>query len=88
MPPGSTAAWAARGGGGGAAGQAARILFGLCVRVFAGGPPTAVEEVLADPRLRGLPVSEPWLAVPDPRRAVLEEAIREACSVGVDVVNA
>ena len=53
-----------------------------------GPPPTAVEEVLADPRLRGLPVSEPWLAVPDPRRAVLEEAIREACSVGVDVVNA
>ena len=53
-----------------------------------GAPPTAVEEVLADPRLRGLPVSEPWLAVPDPRRAVLEEAIREACSVGVDVVNA
>ncbi len=56
--------------------------------VGGGAPPTAVEEVLADPRLRGLPVSEPWLAVPDPRRAVLEEAIREACSVGVDVVNA
>ena len=76
-----------------AADHAARILGGMGGPGGGGGgaagaPPTAVEEVLADPRLRGLPVSEPWLAVPDPRRAVLEEAIREACSVGVDVVNA
>ena len=71
-----------------AADHAARILGGMGGPVVAGGDHTAVEEVLADPRLRGLPVSEPWLAVPDPRRAVLEEAIREACSVGVDVVNA
>ena len=83
MPPGSSAAWAARGGG--AAPPPAGRGGGGALPL---PPPTAVEEVLADPRLRGLPVSEPWLAVPDPRRAVLEEAIREACSVGVDVVNA
>ena len=37
--------------------------------VVTGGDRPAVDEVLADPRLRGLTVVEPWLAVPDPRRA-------------------
>jgi len=30
----------------------------------------------------------PWLAVPDPRRSVLEAAVSEAGAVQVDVVNA
>ena len=30
----------------------------------------------------------PWLAVPDPRRAVLDAAIADARSVRIDVVNA
>jgi hypothetical protein len=30
----------------------------------------------------------PWLAVPDPRRAVLDAAIADATAVVVDIVNA
>ena len=29
----------------------------------------------------------PWLAVPDPKRAELDAAIADACSVQVDVTN-
>ncbi len=69
-----------------AADHAARILRpGLLVT---GGDHAAVDEVLADPRLRGVTVVEPWLPVPDPRRAVLDQAIRDAASVRVRVVNA
>lgn len=69
-----------------AADHAARILrSGLLV---AGGDRPAVEEVLGDQRLRGLVVVEPWLAVPDPRRAVLDQAIVDAQSITVDVTNA
>jgi hypothetical protein len=32
-------------------------------------------------------VVEPWLAVPDPRRAVLDQAILDAQAVQVQVVN-
>ncbi|MFA6300227.1 MAG: acVLRF1 family peptidyl-tRNA hydrolase [Nocardioides sp.] len=74
-----------------AADHAARILDGLGRRgavVVTGGDHPAVHEVLADPRLTGLVVVDPWLAVPDPRRGVLEEAVHDACSVGVDVTNA
>ncbi len=53
-----------------------------------GGDRAAVDEVLADPRLAGLTRVGPWLAVPDPRRAVLDAAIADACAVRVDVVNA
>jgi hypothetical protein len=56
--------------------------------VVTGGDRAAVAEVLADPRLAGLTVVGPWLAVPDPRRAVLDAAIADACAVRVDVVNA
>lgn len=77
-----------------AAGHAARIL-GVDEHgerqsrpVVVGGDRAAVEEVLADPRLSGLRVLEPWLDVPDPRRAVLEEAVRQACSARVEVHNA
>lgn len=74
-----------------AADHAARIL-GSLARVggplVVGGDRAAVEEVLADPRLRGLEVVEPWLPVPDPRRAVLEQAVADATAFRVEVVNA
>jgi hypothetical protein len=69
-----------------AADHAARIL--RPGPVVAGGDRTAVAEVLADPRLRGLHVVEPWLAVPDPRRSVLDGAVVDARSVRVEVTNA
>jgi hypothetical protein len=69
-----------------AADHAARILRpGV---VVTGGDHAAVGEVLADPRLRGLTVVEPWLPVPDPRRAVLDQAIVDATSLRVEVRNA
>jgi hypothetical protein len=56
--------------------------------VVTGGDRPAVAEVLADPRLRGLRVVEPWLAVPDPRRQVLDRALLDARALRVDVTNA
>jgi hypothetical protein len=70
-----------------AADHAARILGGSTLPVVTGGDHMAVEEVLADPRLRRVTVLGPWLAVPDPRRAVLDRAVLDASSVVVDVVN-
>jgi hypothetical protein len=70
-----------------AADHAARILTGVGA-VVAGGDRTAVEEVLADPRLAHVRLHEPWLAVPDPRRAVLEQAVADAASARVEVHNA
>lgn len=69
-----------------AADHAARIL--APGPLVTGGDRGAVEAVLADPRLRGLTVVEPWLAVPDPRRAVLDQAVRDAGALRVEVVNA
>ena len=69
-----------------AAEHAARIL--RRGPLVTGGDHAAVDEVLADPRLRGMTVVEPWLAVPDPKRAVLAQAIRDAVAVRVEVVNA
>ena len=74
-----------------AAEHAARILdrggrAGLPVAV--GGDHAAVDEVLADPRLRHLERLEPWLTVPDPKRGVLEDAIVLAASIRVEVHNA
>ncbi|MBB6625934.1 hypothetical protein H5V45_01245 [Nocardioides sp. KIGAM211] len=71
-----------------AADHAARILGELAGPVVCGGDHTAVDEVLADPRLRRLARTEPWLPVPDPRRGVLDQAVRDACAVAVDVTNA
>lgn len=71
-----------------AAEHAARILGGLTGLLVTGGDRTAVDEVLLDPRLRSLTVVGPWLAVPDPRRGVLEQAVRDACAVQVEVLNA
>ena len=53
-----------------------------------GGDHAAVDEVLNDPRLAGVSVVEPWLAVPDPRRAVLDAAVDDAQSVRIHVHNA
>jgi hypothetical protein len=69
-----------------AADHAARILRpGVLVT---GGDRTAVDGVLTDVRLSGMRVVEPWLAVPDPRRAVLDKAIADAQALCVDVTNA
>ncbi len=70
-----------------AAGHAARILAGVEL-VVTGGDRAAVESVLTDTRLDHLVVVPPWLAVPDPRRAVLDQAVVDACSIRVEVVNA
>ncbi len=71
-----------------AADHAARILAGLSGPLVTGGDRVAVGEVLTDPRLRRLVVVDPWLDVPDPRRAVLQRSARDAASIAVDVVNA
>ncbi len=71
-----------------AADHAARILGNGTLQVVAGGDHAAVEEVLADPRLRRVSVVGPWLAVPDPRRGVLEQAVRDGSSAVVEVDNA
>ncbi len=69
-----------------AADHAARILAGVELLVT-GGDHGAVEAVLSDARLRRVVVVEPWLPVPDPRRAVLEQAVRDAGAIRVAVVN-
>lgn len=70
-----------------AADHAARILDGVRL-VVAGGDHAAVDAVLDDPRLATLTAVEPWLAVPDPRRAVLDRAIADAQAIRVAVTNA
>ena len=68
-----------------AAEHGVRLLGDLRGPVVTGGDRGAVEEVLADPRLRGSQPVARWLAVPDPRRAVLEAAIEEALAVEIEV---
>ena len=72
-----------------AARHAERILTGPLTALVCGGDRTAVEQVLEDPYLRHLvgARADPWLAVPDPRRAVLEQAVVDACSITVEVTN-
>ena len=53
-----------------------------------GGDHVAVDEVLADRRLVAMSVVGPWLAVPDPRRVVLDRAILDAQAIVVEVTNA
>jgi hypothetical protein len=54
-----------------------------------GGDHQAVEQVLADRRLTRLVEvrTGPWLPVPDPRRAVLEQAVADAVSVSVELTE-
>ena len=53
-----------------------------------GGDHAAVAAVTADRRLAGVTVVPPFLAVPDPRRSVLDQAVLDAQSVRVEVRNA
>jgi hypothetical protein len=71
-----------------AADHAARILGTGALPVVTGGDKVAVTDVLTDSRLQRLEVVGRWLAVPDPRRAVLDAAIIDAIAVTVEVVNA
>jgi hypothetical protein len=70
-----------------AADHAARILGSVPVLVT-GGDHAAVEAVLADRRLARATVVAPFLAVPDPRRSVLDQAVLDAQAVRVEVTNA
>ncbi len=70
-----------------AADHAARILGARALPLVTGGDHGAVDEVLADVRLRQVTVVGPWLVVPDPRRGVLDRAIEDALAVAVEVVN-
>lgn len=72
-----------------AAGHAHRILTGSLSALVCGGDRSAVDQVLEDPRLRHLEALrvDPWLAVPDPRRAVLEKAVADGSSVAVTVTD-
>jgi hypothetical protein len=74
-----------------AAGHAARVLGsprGLPALVTGGDRP-AVAAVLEDDRLASLRdvVVGRWLPVPDPRRAVLDKAVLDACAVEVTVTD-
>jgi hypothetical protein len=72
-----------------AADHAARILAASGeTMLVTGGDRAAVDEVLADSRLARLRVIEPWLPVPDPKRAVLDQAVADAQAIRVDVDNA
>jgi hypothetical protein len=72
-----------------AAEHAQRILTGPLTALVCGGDRTAVEQVLDDPRLQRLADLrvDPWLAVPDPRRGVLEQAVVDAGSATVTVTD-
>jgi hypothetical protein len=73
-----------------AAEHAARILCRPLDALVCGGDRSAVDAVLTDPRLASFTQVrvEPWLAVPDPRRAVLDQAVADACSVAITVTDA
>ena len=73
----------------GGAAPRALVLDGPLDALVCGGDRPAVEAVLSDPRLRGLAMLrvEPWLAVPDPRRAVLDQAVADGGSVTVTVTD-
>ncbi len=70
-----------------AAAHAARILTGPVSALVCGGDRQAVDTVLVEPALRRLAAvrTGPWLAVPDPRRAVLDQAVRDALAVQVAI---
>jgi hypothetical protein len=72
-----------------AAEHAARILTGRLTALACGGDRSAVDAVLSDPRLVHLVDVrvEPWLAVPDPRRSVLDHAVLVAASVASEVTD-
>jgi hypothetical protein len=76
-----------------AAEHAHRILVqevGGVEALVCGGDRSAVDAVLAEPRLAGVAARRtgPWLAVPDPRRSVLDEAVADAWSVSLTISEA
>ena len=79
----ATAAYAA------AADHAARILTGPLEALVTGGDRSAVDAVLTDSRLEGVAQrrTDQWLDTPDPKRAVLDQAVVDACSASIQVVN-
>lgn len=73
-----------------AADEAARVVLPEAERMevlVCGGDHPAVDAVLADPRLAPLRVKRggPWLAVPDPRRTVLETAPQKFLAVAIRI---
>jgi hypothetical protein len=72
-----------------AADHAARILTGSLDALVCGGDRSAVDAVLTDPRLASFAQVrvDPWLAVPDPRRAVLDQAVADACATAITVTD-
>ena len=82
----------AKAAAGEAADECARLLVPVAGRLTAlvtGGDRPMVDAVLADPRLaplRGL-VAERFLAVPNPKRTVLEDAVRSARSVRIKLTD-
>ncbi len=74
-----------------AAGHAERLLLNPpCPVLVVGGDRQAVEAVLETAPLAALrdAVTDPWLAVPDPRRQVLERAVEDAQALPITVHNA
>ena len=73
-----------------AADHAARILGSSLDALVVGGDRGAVDAVLADPRLSaaGAARTGQWLDVPDPKRAVLDQAVIDAGAASIEVVNA
>jgi hypothetical protein len=82
----------AKAAAGEAADTCARLLvpeIGSLAAVVTGGDRQLVDAVLADPRLAKLRplVAERFLPVPDPKRAVLEDAARSAQRVRIQLVE-
>jgi hypothetical protein len=73
-----------------AADHAARILVPPLEALVTGGDPPAVEAVLTDSRLADAAAQRTslWLPVGDPKRVVLDQAVLDACAVGISVSNA
>ena len=76
-----------------AAGHAHRVLVlettDRIEALVCGGDRSAVDAVLADPRLEQLTVvrTDPWLDVPDPRRRVLDQAAIDGRSARITVTD-
>jgi hypothetical protein len=74
----------------GAADQAARVVLPAVASldaVVCGGDRAAIDTVLADPRLGPLLAKRggPWLAVPDPRRSVVDQAPTQFLAVTIRI---
>jgi Actinobacteria/chloroflexi VLRF1 release factor len=83
----------AKAAAGEAADECVRLLVPAAARLTAvvtGGDRPMVDAVLADPRLAALRplVAERFLAVPNPKRTVLEDAVRLARSVRIKLTDA